>query len=166
MALRKGTRGNDVLVGTGITDLIVADRGNDVLRGLSGDDAIIAGPRNDSEDGGAGNGTIRGAGGADTLLGGDGNDYIDAAEFGSDAAGTAPGVGDRIYGGVGDDTLNGIDRLTGGSGVDKFAFSVRLSTNTDSAHITDFSLADDLIVLSSLIRISEMRSTFCGLAVL
>jgi Ca2+-binding RTX toxin-like protein len=126
MALRKGTRGIDTLVGTATSDLIVAYHGNDVLRALAGSDLIYAGAGNDSVDGGVGDDTINGQSGADTLIGGDGDDQIDATEFGFGGSTPQPNAVDRIYGGAGDDyvTLDIVDVAFGGSGQDSFTLEV------------------------------------------
>lgn len=132
MALRKGTRGIDTLVGTADSDLIVAYRGNDVLRGLAGADDIIAGLGNDSVDGGAGNDTIDGQGGADTLLGGDGNDFIVATEFGGGGPVTPAFAVDRIFGGAGFDfvSMDMTDIAYGGSGRDVVVINVPYGADT------------------------------------
>ncbi|MGB3199920.1 MAG: hypothetical protein WBA99_03405, partial [Nodosilinea sp.] len=93
------------------------------------DDTIFGDAGNNYLDGGAGNDTLQGFDGNDTLLGGLGNDVMD--------------------GGSGNDTLiggAGIDTLTGGSGRDRFTFT---SPQDGVDVITDFTTAEDLIVLSA-----------------
>jgi Ca2+-binding RTX toxin-like protein len=130
MALRKGTRGIDTLVGTATHDLIVAYNGNDVLRGLAGNDKIYAGGGNDSIDAGAGDDTITSQGGSDTIIGGDGNDFITATEYGVFGTVTDPTAIDRIFAGAGFDyvVMDHNDVAYGGTGVD--VFSVDANTET------------------------------------
>ena len=93
------------------------------------DNNLVGDAGNNYLDGGAGNDTISGLDGNDVLLGGPGND--------------------TIAGGNGSDTLiggAGIDTLTGGSGRDRFTFN---SSQDGSDVVTDFAVADDLIVLSA-----------------
>ncbi len=79
--------------------------------------------------GNAGRNTLKGATGADTLAGGDG--------------------ADKLVGG------GGADVLTGGAGSDKFLFSSKPAANAIDT-ITDFSVADDTILLA--------RSAFSALS--
>lgn len=88
----RGTRGDDVLIGTS---------GRDVICGLGGDDRL------------------RGRGGGDVLYGDGGDDVIKAARGADTAYGDAGD--DRIKGGKGKDVLAGgpgSDRLAGGAGAD------------------------------------------------
>lgn len=88
-----------------------------------------------------GNDTLNGNGGNDVLNGGNGNDTLNG------------GIGnDNLNGSTGNDTLNGnagLDFLTGGTGQDRFVFADRGAANADT--VTDFSHADDTIVLSNLL---------------
>ncbi|SEM41925.1 Hemolysin-type calcium-binding repeat-containing protein [Syntrophus gentianae] len=124
---------NLYLYGTAITGT-----GNDSANNIYGNDSnnILYGLEgNDLLDGGAG---------VDTLYGGDG--------------------GDTLYGGAGNDVLAGgadEDDLTGGAGQDRFVFSEVAYYNYDS--ITDFSHADDTIVLKDILD-SATDSSIRGLS--
>jgi serralysin len=82
--------------------------------------------------GNSGKNKLAGLGGKDSLDGGEGNDQLD--------------------GGTGHDTL------TGGGGADKFAFTVAV-TSGNSDVITDFSVADDTIVLSQKVFTALAKGT-------
>jgi uncharacterized protein (TIGR01370 family) len=133
-ALGTASRRADVLVGTGLDDLIHADRG---------DDTVQAGGGNDTLDGDRGNDTLDGGTGDDLLLGGKGHDLI----AGDDGADTLDG--DR-----GNDTLSGglgQDLLTGGRGRDTFVFR-SVTESAAGAHdtISDIELRKDRIDLSAI----------------
>lgn len=99
-----GNGGDNVLFGTGRTDIVDAGGGADVVFGRGGHDVI---------DGGNG---------SDILLGGAGNDVIDG------------GAGrDMLFGGAGADRLNGgegNDVLSGEGGADVFVFMPRFGNDT------------------------------------
>jgi len=146
-----GTKKIDVIVGLGGNDIISSGEAADIVCGSGGDDQIYSLAANDRVDGGEGNDTvyagdgddrvwgnagddtINGEGGTDYLYGDAGNDTI----YGGGAGGAPPvnpvasqgpsprGIpGDSnnmIYGGVGDDTLNGAegnDNIYGQAGND------------------------------------------------
>ena len=44
----RGTRGDDVIVGTAGVDVIAARAGDDTIRGLGGNDLVCAGPGDDT----------------------------------------------------------------------------------------------------------------------
>jgi Ca2+-binding RTX toxin-like protein len=115
-----GLGGQDVLLGSRKTDVLVGGGGDDLLFGRGGDDGLF---------GGAGNDTLFAGNGDDIARGGAGND--------------------KIYGGHGDDEITGgtgNDILSGGAGVDRFLFN---PNRTDEGHdrILDFKLGEDKIVL-------------------
>lgn len=96
--------------------------------------------------GGAGNAlanSLGGNAGANRLLGAGGNDVLKG------------GAGhDTLFGGIGNDTLYGEagnDSLSGGSGQDRFVFDGAPSGSANVDVITDFSAADDTIVLENAI---------------
>ncbi|NYZ64370.1 hypothetical protein H0A36_00020 [Endozoicomonas sp. SM1973] len=70
----RGTRDNDILVGTVASDKLYGSRGNDTLQGGEGADKLY---------GGSGDDELRGEQGNDLLSGGSGNDRLDGGE-GSD----------------------------------------------------------------------------------
>lgn len=81
--------------------------------------------------------------------------------FGNAAANILSGLlgNDSLIGGAGDDRLiggAGNDSLTGGAGLDRFVFDSALSASTNVDLISDFSVADDTMVL--------VQSIFAGLA--
>lgn len=98
--------------------------------GGSGNDTLIGNGVANRLDGGAG---------ADRLISGSGNDRL----FGGSG-------NDRLSGGAGNDLLTGgtgLDRLAGGAGQDSFAFTTRPDARTNLDAITDFSHADDRLLL-------------------
>lgn len=110
-----GAEGDDLIVGTGVTDRIDAGAGHDTVLGRSGDDLIEGGLGDDALHGEDGGDLIRGGEGADTVYGGEGED---ALEGGGQADSLAGGNGaDVLAGGGGDDLLEGE------SGDDAYAFS-------------------------------------------
>lgn len=110
-------------VGNALGNSISGNAGNNTLIGLDGNDILS---------GSSGNDTLLGGNGDDAHNGGSGNDTLN--------------------GGAGNDTLagnTGLDFLTGGAGQDRFVFRDRGAANADT--MTDFSHADDTIVLSNLL---------------
>ena len=73
--------GDDTVIGSGASELILGNEGEDVLRGFAGNDSVLGGK------------------GRDALFGSDGNDCL---SVGLDA--------DRLLGGPGDDILLGGER--------------------------------------------------------
>ena len=119
MATIVGSPGSDLLIGTGVGDLIQGGLGNDVLLGFSGDDTLEGGTGADILLGGSGNDTLRGDSGSDILLGGAGADELDGGQGNDVALGGAGG--DRLRGESGDDLLlggSGDDDIGGGDGDD------------------------------------------------
>ncbi len=127
--------GNDTVIGSADSELILGNEGQDSISGAAGNDTLIGGKDKDFVDGGIGNDLVRGDLDADIVRGGDGNDSL----FGG--RGT-----DQLFGDAGDDFLSGDrdnDTLTGGVGRDTFA----LSTGGGLDIITDFEKGIDLIQL-------------------
>jgi predicted extracellular nuclease len=87
---RRGTAGDDVIVGGLGRDVIMGLGGNDVVVDLLGDDVICGGTGNDSVLGGLGD---------DTIMGGYGNDTL-SGDLGSDTLIGGPGT-DRLFQGLG-----------------------------------------------------------------
>lgn len=122
-----GTAGNDSLYGGS-----AADR----LAGLAGNDWIWGADGNDTLDGGAGDDTLTGVGGDDVLVGGSGNDALEG-QRGNDTLDGGDGIDSADYWNVqtaltanlqtgiafsadsGNDTLIGIENLTGGKADDQ-----------------------------------------------
>ena len=128
-----GGVGADQLTGGGGDDVLSGRGGNDTLSGGGGNDTLFGGSGSDRLTGGDGDDRLNGQGGSkDILTGGLGDDTLDGGagvdrvvEF---PAGDADVRTTRLTG-VGDDRLNGIERilLSGNNGPNRFdasAFSV------------------------------------------
>jgi Ca2+-binding RTX toxin-like protein len=153
MATITGTSGNDSLNGTS---------GDDTVSGLGGNDTLAGSGGTDFYDGGAGSDTLNlasavtavvVAGG--TISGGYTGSFTSIERIlGSnlnDSITTGAG-GQNLSGRLGNDTLaggTGIDTLWGGNGADQFVFREAGSANADQ--ISDFSSADDQIVLDGTV---------------
>ena len=81
MPTRRGTAGNDSLIGSNSADVLLGLAGNDILKGNGGNDKLEGGAGNDILIGGAGNDSLTGGAGRDSLRGDAGNDVyvIDGA---------------------------------------------------------------------------------------
>jgi len=143
--------GTTSATGNALANRIVGNDAANALWGMGGDDSLAGNGRSDALFGDAGD---------DTLNGGDGGDRLDSGA-GSDAVNGGDGndlllgdVGnDSLRGGTGDDLLigsSGNDVLSGGSGADVFRFNSRLNSSNHVDRITDFSGADDLMMLSDV----------------
>ena len=146
-----GGDGEDRLDGGIGRDELWGDGGGDLLRGGNGDDFLAGGDGDDLLKGGAGDDRLFGQVGDDTLDGGRGNDVLDGSAVDS------RGETDVLDGGHGNDTLagDGADRLTGGSGADRFLFRADGSSEgpSDRAEnevplITDFEPGIDVIEIT------------------
>ncbi|MEL6608056.1 MAG: M10 family metallopeptidase C-terminal domain-containing protein [Pseudomonadota bacterium] len=100
------------------------------------DDTIFGNGGNDLIDGGLGDDILFGGTGRDLLFGGDGDDIL----FGDDGD-------DRLIGAAGD------DRMTGGAGADVFEF--RAADGLHFSTITDFTVGEDKIDISGLLRVQD-----------
>lgn len=133
----EGTPDPDRLVGTPGRDVIHGLNGDDEIDGLGGDDVICGGNGSDVLRGGAGADVLLGEGGDDLLCGDDGDcvllhcgDGDEETSGGDKLAGglgndtlCGHGAGDELYGGRGDDFLHGgssSDALCGEEGRDVF----------------------------------------------
>lgn len=138
---------NDIIVGTGRADRIIAGNGVNLVDGNADNDAINAGTGNDTlrgdagrdtvngGNGGNGNDSIDGGGSKDALLGGKGNDIL-SGDAGNDSISGGSGK-DLISGGHGDDVLSG------GAGDDTFVFR----PNSGSDTVRDFDFGHDVLDL-------------------
>jgi Ca2+-binding RTX toxin-like protein len=113
----RGSRDDDVLIGTDFGDRLVGAEGSDLLRAGHGDDCLEGGSHIDVLDGGPGNDRLLGGLGRDRLLGGPGNDVLTGGHGNDYLTGSTgddvvnPGKGrDRALGGAGNDTINARDR--------------------------------------------------------
>ena len=135
-----GLGGNDTLMGDG-----AGDDGDDTLHGGAGNDTLIGGEGRDILNGGADDDTLRGGEGDDTLNGGEGSDTADysVAPAGATAADAAVTVnlatGGEVADAYGDeDTLIGIENVTGGIGADTL-------TGDDDPNVLSGGAGDDTI---------------------
>lgn len=134
----------DRVIGSRFADILSADADGAILFGGHGGDRLSGGDGDDELYGENGNDTLLGGGGNDILLGGAGRD--------------------TISGGDGDDLIAGgagADILTGGAGHDEFVWDADHLTGRDT--ITDFDMAEDLIVLDNLGPLAFIeRANFSG----
>lgn len=109
--------GNDVIRGTGASDVIFAGAGHDKIYGGGGNDRICGGPGNDTINGERGSDRLSGDGGNDTIMGLTGKDKLFGGAGDDELRGWRGS--DWLDGGPGSDRLfgeNGNDRLDGGPG--------------------------------------------------
>lgn len=114
---------NDVFFGTSADDAMFGNGGSDSLFGQGGNDQLDGGSGNDRLSGGAGDDLLAGGSGDDRLDGDAGNDVLDGGEGLDTVAYTAATGGvtvdlgaqgaQDVGGGMGVDTLIGIERLIG-----------------------------------------------------
>ncbi|HZF96445.1 MAG TPA: M10 family metallopeptidase C-terminal domain-containing protein [Allosphingosinicella sp.] len=132
-----GFIGNLNLTGFASDETITGATGNDMLSGGDGNDVLVGLAGNDVLDGGNGDDVLRGGAGDDTLVGGAGND---TASYSDAAAGVTVNLG--LTGaqatGAGNDSLSGIENLTGS------AFDDAL-TGDAGANRLDGGAGDDLL---------------------
>ncbi len=92
--------GDDVLDGTGESEILAGDAGNDTLNGNGGVDYLYGGDGDDVLNGGDGDDILIGGSGEDTLVGGAGDDILNGG-------GSFNGGMDFLEGGMGADTMYG-----------------------------------------------------------
>lgn len=112
-------KGDDLIIGNSLANVLTGNAGDDEIRGLGGDDILDGGGGKDFLVGGSGNDLAFGGGGADVIFGDGGNDEL----FGGDGKDfiTGDNGDDLISGGSGEDDLrgnNGDDRISGGDSQD------------------------------------------------
>ncbi|MBA3288359.1 MAG: hypothetical protein H0U21_10090, partial [Acidimicrobiia bacterium] len=155
VTVRATGRGDDGVVGSPASDIILGQGGDDTVRARAGKDIVCGGDGDDRLEGGIGGDTVAGAGGTNLLIGGDGDDRLDGG--GSDDVVVGGPGRDRLAGGGGSDTLRGglgpdvvfggrgadrlfgdegADRLTGDSGPDRFSGGAGIDVATDFAPAT------------------------------
>lgn len=126
MAIKRGTSGNNTLLGTAGIDTLFGLGGNDVLLGLAGADTEYGGTGNDTLNGAAGadklfgelgNDLLIGGLGADVLNGGGGTDTASYANATSQVSASLTGVrglsGGTALGEAAGDTYAGVENLIG-----------------------------------------------------
>lgn len=104
--------GDDTIIGREGADTIFAGAGHDRVIAGEGDDVVFGGTGGDFISGDGGDDVLFGEEGSDVVLGGSDDDYIDG---GADA--------DKLFGDAGEDTIvggAGEDQLEGGTGNDIF----------------------------------------------
>jgi Ca2+-binding RTX toxin-like protein len=128
-----GEQGNDTLIGSAGTDILMGsdfgdeqaeDTGNDMISGGGGPDAVGGFKGNDSLSGGDGDDELFGGLGDDVVDGGSGDDDLDYDE--DLGALAASGGNDRISGGAGNDEMlavAGRDLVDAGDGADEILSS-------------------------------------------
>ena len=144
-AIHGGTD-NDMLFGHNEDDLLYGDAGDDALQGSAGNDLLVGGDGADTLSGGLDDDTLSGGAGADVLFGGWGNDVLSGLM--RNASGGDDDDADFLNGGGGDDSIlvGSGDIVTAGEGSDEIVLGDWLTSGT-AAHITDYDVEDDSIVL-------------------
>ena len=148
-----GMAGNDTLKGFGGDDLLNGETGVDTMFGALGSDTYLVDNAGDivRETGGEGNDTVQSSV-SYTLTAGSDVETLrttnDAGTAAIDLTGNANG--NVVIGNNGNNTVNGgngNDELTGRGGQDGFLFDTPLNGASNVDRITDFSVADDTILL-------------------
>ncbi len=130
--------------GTGQADKLFGDGRNNTLRGGAGNDILDGGAGNDLLFGDAGDDRLIGSTGNDTLNGGVG---VDVADYSGLASGvTLQAVGKVLKGGLGTDTLVGIETIVGATGKTNV---VDASTDMGAASV-DVNLTDKTLKVNGL----------------
>ena len=151
-----GTESDDRIIGSSVTDIVLAGPGADSLEGAGGGDYLLGGKGDDRILGEDGNDILTGNKGNDFVLGGVGDDLLRGGKG-----------NDQIFGDDGEDILigeRGIDRLTGGRGSD--IFILRTDTGTEETNpanadwILDFNATGgDLIGINGGVPINILTFT-------
>lgn len=176
-----GGLGDDTLTGLKGDDFLSGDGGQDQLFGGDGDDVLRGGTANDTLDGGNNDDYLGGGDGADSMIGGEGNDTAAGAN-GSDTANlgngndsyliirTASGLVadaglDTVDGGIGEDTVELADFMTGSlinlGGEFGGAQSVASNGVTDTASSGPFVTLANLSGFENAVG-SNLRDTIIG----
>ena len=141
-----GGADSDVLFGHNEDDFLYGDAGDDALQGSAGNDVLEGGEGADTLSGGLDDDTLTGGAGADVLFGGWGNDVLNGLM--RNTSGSDEDDADFLNGGGGDDSIlvGSGDIVTAGEGADEIVLGDWLTSGT-AAHITDYDVEDDSIVL-------------------
>ncbi|OUR77095.1 hypothetical protein A9Q83_12840, partial [Alphaproteobacteria bacterium 46_93_T64] len=145
-----GDTDNDLLIGTGLAD---------VITGGDGDDLIIAKNGNDTVQGGAGDDTLVGEGGDDSLDGGEGFDtaYLDASTTGVtitlDTVSTGTGSVEE-----GTDTLVSIEKIVGSDHNDTFVANAGFSGSYGNFNAFEGQDGDDTITGNGNTRVDYINA--------
>lgn len=150
-----GNAMNNRIIGRHGDDIINGGVGADLMMGGLGDDTYYVDNPNDraAEKADGGNDTVKSSISFSLSRPYIADQYTEnLILLGSDdldATGNA--FANRLVGNAGDNELHGLagnDILTGGAGSDNFYFETKLNDNRNVDRITDFSLVDDMIMLS------------------
>ena len=153
-------KGNDIIHGSGYSDILYGFKGNDTLNGNGGDDVIHGGVGNDKINGGNDDDYLLGQSGNDVIYTGNGENYVDGGDgndkiYGDDGRNMLLGGNgnDTIMGGSSGNALSGglgKDTITGGASQDQFSFySAAGKANQDT--IKGFQDGSDIIFLDPTI---------------
>ncbi len=142
-----GNASNDNLAGGTANDNIRGGAGNDYITGGDGNDALFGDSSNDTLYGGRGNDSVFGGIGSDRVFGDDGDDVLTGAD-----ATTGRGFGE-------------IDRLTGGTGRDRFVLGATQGAfysdnNISTSGLSDFAVITDFNALEDTIQLSGPKSRY------
>lgn len=169
MAIKKGTKKSDSIVGTASIDTLYGLEGNDTLKGQGGNDKLYGGAGSDKLYGGTGNDKLYGDAGNDTLYGEAGNDSLTGGD-GNDILNGDAG-NDTLSGGNGNDTLNGganNDRYSGGAGTDTAVIGAASTAVTITKSGTSFIISSAATgtdtILSDVENVKFTNGTFSLLA--
>ena len=107
-----GNDGNDVVYGNSGDDQVFGDAGNDFVSGGRGNDVVSGGAGNDVMKGNSGDDRMNGEAGDDQMTGGSGFDTLD---FSMAANGMTVDMSQHTAVGMGNDTINGFEKIIGSS---------------------------------------------------
>lgn len=165
MAIKKGTKKSDSIVGTSSIDTLYGFEGNDTLKGLGNNDKLYGGAGNDKLYGGTGNDKLYGDAGNDTLFGEAGNDTLTGGNENDTLNGDAGN--DTLSGGNGNDTLaggSGNDRVSGGAGTDTAVIAAASTAVTITKSGTSFIISSAATgtdtILSDVENVKFTNGTF------
>ncbi|MEG4455075.1 cadherin-like domain-containing protein [Microcoleus sp. N9_A1] len=156
-----GDDDDDIEVGKG-KNKIIGGLGKDKIKAGDGDNDIDGGDDDDDIEVGKGKNKIKAGKGKDKVKAGDDDDDIDGGDDDDDIDGgkgkntLKGGFGnDKIQGGDDDDEIDGglgTNTLIGGAGKDRFIYRTSrqdIQTVVEADFITDFSVTDDVLELST-----------------
>jgi Ca2+-binding RTX toxin-like protein len=128
-----GNNGNDTLLGGDGNDRLYGGRGDDQLQGGAGDDSLSGNSGNDRLSDGSGTDVLRGGSGDDVIVAGAGDDrYVggsgfDVVDYSEATSGIRVDLSKHTSRGLGDDHLDGIEKVVGSD----FADTLKGSKHAD-----------------------------------